>query len=582
MAAKTADKSMEEVASSVISMEKLLKMHGANPAEVKAQKKEDKELRNKEKDLVNKWLDVVDDEKKELTKRTQSFSSMTGFIGIETRKYFAQTERNMVTWGGLAGSIKEGVKDWFKATMQQRTMLGATLRLGASLWKATHDHLIGSIKNVFGKITSQAREVLGDLAEVFDAIKGVFVGAFKFLKDTFLGVFEKVPPHQRKRNRILQKMLNYFTRREKIDLIGAGKKKRDSGLSLFMIAGMIAAGLLGALIRKFLLPFELVYKGLRMKSVMTWVKGFLGKFRMFARVMRWFKELKMSFLLKWIVWGQKFATFMPKFSGVLKLLFGALKLGFKVFGWPLTILLAVIDFIRGFVATEGNLADKILGGLKKAVMGFLELPVRLFGWIVEKVLGLFGIKVDGVADKILGVVEWILEGIVAWFRPLYGFLEGFFSTDGNLIDKLIGGFKGWLDGMMDFFKFLTDSWDSFASFFGFGKGEEEEPKPGKPKGTSPVETGGFLDETGATVDAVSQIEANSKMAQQNKSTKAVVNALDKQTKEQIKANEKIAKENPGIAIGMGGSGYGGGGGAPPPDTTREVDDTMMIFNQNEF
>ena len=60
-----------------------------------------------------------------------------------------------------------------------------------------------------------------------------------------------------------------------------------------------------------------------------------------------------------------------------------LKLGFKVFGWPLTILLGVIDFIRGFVSTEGTMAEKIKGGLVKVVDGLIGLPVKLFGWIAD-------------------------------------------------------------------------------------------------------------------------------------------------------------------------------------------------------
>ena len=352
---------------------------------------------------------------------------------------------------------------------------------------------------------------------------------------------------------------------------------------MFMIAGMITAGILGALVRKFLLPFELMYKALKMKNIMTWVKGFLGKFRIFARVMRWFKELKMSMLLKWIVWGQKFSRVMPLFSKGLRLLLGAFRIGLKIFGWPLTILLAVIDFIRGFIATEGNIADKIMGGLKKAVMGFVELPIRLFGWIVEKVLGLFGVKVSGIADKILGNLEWVIGLFVSFYRPIIGFFEGFFKTEGSFIDRIKGGVKGWLDGMMDFFNYLSDTWDSFASYFGFGE-DKEESKPGKPTNTNPAKTGniGFMDETGATIDAITQTETNSKIAQQRNNTRSVVEAIDKQTKDQIKANAKIAKENPNIAIGVGQGGMGGYGGGAPPDTTRETDDSQMIFNQNEF
>jgi ElaB/YqjD/DUF883 family membrane-anchored ribosome-binding protein len=478
-------------------------------------------------------------------------------------------------------------------------MLGATLRLGASLWKATHDHLIGSIKNVFGKIASQAREVLGDLADVFDAIKGVFVGAFKFLKDTFLGVFEKVPPHQKRRNRILQKMLDYFRRREKIDLIGAGKKKGSGGLSAFMIGGMILAAILAGLVRKFLLPFEVIYRSMKIGRMVTWIKGGLSKLNIFASLFRKIKEFKMGVMLKFIVkWG-KFAKFLPKIASALGLLFKAARFGFKFLGWPIQILFSLYDFIKGFMNTEGNLADKLLGGLKGVFLGFFELPVKLIGWVIEKVLGLFGIKVSGVADKILGFFMGFIEYWVAWFRPIIGFLEGFFTTEGSLIDKLKGGFKGFLGGMMDFFTYLSNKWDEFASFFGFSKkGASEGKGKGKSRISSAVDKSlNLLQYTpgigpiiqslkgsgGGKIDTIAKSEADSKIAQQENSTKEITKSLDKQTKDQIKANEKLAKENPAIAIGVGQGGSGGyGGGGAPPDTTPEKDDGGMVFNQNEF
>ena len=594
--AKSQEKSLEEVAENTKRFVKLLEMHGANSAEVKAEKKEEKELRNQEKLLQEKWLGIVDSEKKELEKKKQTFTSMTGFIGIETKKYFATTEKNMVTWGGLAGSLKTGIKDWFSATMKQRTVLGSTLRLGASLWKATHTHIITRVKDIFGKIGSQMREVLGDLAEVFDVIKGAFVSVFKFFKDTLFSRFEKVPPHQKRRNKILQKMLNYFTRREKIDLISAGKKKVGS-LSAYMIGGMILAAILAGLVRKFLLPFEIIYRSMKIGRMVRWVKGGLAKLRIFASLFQKLQVFKMGMILKFIVRWQKFALFLPKIASGLGLLFKAARFGFKFLGWPIQILFSLYDFVKGFMNTEGNLADKLLGGLKKVFLGFFELPVKLIGWVVEKVLGLFGIKVDGVADKILGFFLGIIEGYVAWLRPWIGFFEGFFSTEGSFIDKLKGGFEGWIDGMLDFFTWFSDKWDGFAEYWGFGKEGTGVGADGKPKATVTDKALGIakhmpfigtmahiVDATrGVGVEGVANAEAKNKRYRGDYATREFRKTIDKQTKEFNDYQKKLAEDNPNIAIGIGGQGGYGGGSPPPQDQTKEeVDAGAMVYNNNDF
>ena len=579
MVATAEQKSQEEVAKSVKRISELLAMHGANPAQVKAQKKEDKELRNQEKDLLNKWVDVIDQQKKDLEKRTVKVSSMTSFIGLEAKKYFAETERNMVTWGGLAKSIGSGVKDWFNAAMKQNTMLGATLRLGATLWKGVNDHIIGAIKNVFGKIGSQVREVMGELAEVFDVIAGVFKSAFNFIKDSFLGFFARVPPQDRLRNRLLQRMLDFMRRREKRDFLEMGRGTGGGDKGFWLIVAMIAAGLIGGFIRKFLLPFELLIKvsklGVFTAKFWAWIKGFSFVGKLLAPIIG-----VGGMMDKVVVWAGKFAVWFPKFSQGLGFLFKALKFGFKFIGWPIQIIFSVIDFIQGFRKTEGNIAQKIIGGLKNVVKGFIELPVRLIGWVIEKVLGLFGVKVEGVADKIMKVIDTVLKLGMGWLKPIIGFFEGFFSTEGNIFKKLIGGVKGFFDGLKSmfmtiagllpesmqkniikfftafeaFFEMLIDKFKGLLEWFGI---EFNTPESGTTTTMAPVK---------GDLMQVTQAEAAKYDAERDAYNAGVTGAIETQTKKTIEAQKRLAKQQ-GDAMAVAITGGGAGGTAPgSPDT----------------
>ena len=69
------------------------------------------------------------------------------------------------------------------------------------------------------------------------------------------------------------------------------------------------------------------------------------------------------------------------------------KAGFKILGWPLTILLGVIDFIRGWMGADAgaSILDKIKAGFQEAIAKFMELPAILLGGAVDWVMGLFGI-----------------------------------------------------------------------------------------------------------------------------------------------------------------------------------------------
>lgn len=585
-----ADKSTEKLAKSVDTITKLLQAHSGNPAQIKAKKDEEKKLVKDHKKVLGQWEEVLDDEKKQLEENKVRIFTMTSFIGNEAKRYFAQSESTGVTWAGLAKSIGTGVKNWFNAAKEQNTMLGRTLRFGAALWKGVNDHIIGSVKNIFSKIGSEMREVLGELAEVFDFIKGIFMGIFNFIKDAFLGFFKRAPAHDRKRNQLLTKIVDFMRRAEKRDMLEFAIPDA-SFQGLIMTLALIGAALVGGMIARFMLPFKVVFSALKLGVAFTKIKSFF-------LAIQWFGNK--VFKIKWtfIKWGRKIAEVFGKFgplanfAKVLGKLGRAFLWGFKVLGWPLTIILGVIDFIIGVVTSKADTwAGRIMDGLMKAVDGFLGLPVKLLGWVIEKVAGLFGVEVTGVADKIMGVIRWIVEAMFGWMKPIVGFIEGFISggpagavkgfVDGikSMINHLISIFPepvqkmiiGFFSNLGEFFGILVEKFKGLLSWFGVDLAE------GGGGGEAPVGTvasGDFMQMTDA--------EAKKIEAERQANQTAIVDAVEKQTKDQKDHNELLAKkQGDNIAVAMSQSGGYRSAPSDSPSTEQlpdEVDMGLAVFS----
>jgi hypothetical protein len=539
-------------------------------------------------------------------------------------EYFDQTKTDRVTWGNFYNSLKEGYKKWFKEASQQRNALGVTLRLGASIWRNTQKFLIDNVRKLWGALTGHIQEVLGELGGVLSFVKDTFMSAFNFVKDTFMGMFAKVPPHDRKRNKLLQAIVGYLRRDEKRDLL---QKEDGSRRSILGMLALLAAAAIGAIIGKFLLPFKTVFGGLMkamkvgpiLKTVGTF---FTKKFPIIGKLFG--KEGLGGFFAKTGPIGKFFAfvtTKVPFFSSIFKFL----KFGFTKLAWPLQIIMSVIDFIKGFQGTEGNLADKVIGGIKNALFKFLELPVKLVGWVVEKVLGLFGVEVDGVAGKIMGFLKSWWDTIFSLLRPIIGFIEGFFTTEGNIIDKFKGGLAGLFNGIGDmiaaiekfFLPIVEPMKKVFASFFDsigglletikefagkigkivtsiidFFRGDEEEkPKDinGNPYpdniqtakqrlGWDNLQRRKAARQTqapeSAGVTAMANAQAKKNSEAQQKQTDEIKKSLDDNTKKQIDENKKIAeKSDAATAIAMGGNAQS----MPADATVDPLADEIEIF-----
>ena len=142
------------------------------------------------------------------------------------------------------------------------------------------------------------------------------------------------------------------------------------------------------------------------------------------------------------------------------------------------IFMTLFDFYTGFVETEGNLLDKILGGLKAAFVGFfggfMDLGIMLedgLKWIVAKIAGFFGFDEEEVAASmesfsIFKPLKQMVTDVADWFVGLFDFSS--FSAGLISAAKLL--FLP-ITALLDLTGFV---WDWFMELFGWK--DENAPK----------------------------------------------------------------------------------------------------------
>ena len=199
----------------------------------------------------------------------------------------------------------------------------------------------------------------------------------------------------------------------------------------------------GGIVASVMVQFKVVFGGLGLVfKPLIWVMNQIPVLqRLFAPIVSGFNAVKGVFgsLLSWFTGlfsGVKgLLAGGGKFAKILGTLLKGFKFGLKVFGWPINILMGVIDFIKGFTSTEGSLADKMAGGLTAAIWGFIELPVKLIGWVVDWVLGLFGVKITG---GLAGLVKEYIGKYFSWFANTF---SGVFEAIGGFFMSIFDFFR---------------------------------------------------------------------------------------------------------------------------------------------
>lgn len=322
------------------------------------------------------------------------------------------------------------------------TGITAALKRFAPIPKETNSlirQLVETTKNSYSKFIEGQRDQQENVSQNSIQLKDAIVDQLKDLGSnlnrTFQSYFGQISSPIRD---ILAPILMIGGTMWKIFKIMKNRKKEENKGFFDQIKELLfngvtvlgmAIGLIGGLIyQKIMAPFRIIEKGL---SVFAGLFTGAGEGGLIGKFLSWFKGLttilKESSMFVGAaemgasVWnGLK--TFVGFFSSIFRALPGiepllaGLKVGFgwaeKLF-WPLQIIMSLVDFISGFMATDGNILDKIMGGLKQVFKGLVEPFLTLGNWI-GKFFGFDNLMKtirDGI-DQATWLPDWVRKNMV--------------------------------------------------------------------------------------------------------------------------------------------------------------------------
>jgi hypothetical protein len=332
--------------------------------------------------------------------------------------------------------------------------------------KEAVDKITGTMKGLAQDVGGKFREVMSEeLQEIHDLAKqlygrlvGVLSPIFKPLQQLFKGWFKQFASGAILL-KYVKRLLHIEEIRRKEEIAQKGIKGKGFLMALLeMLAipvGIILMAVAGML-RRILWPLEMAWKFIRLLSIITTKipligplllkikKGIVGLYETFILKLLYFFDRfpilgKIGDKIGKIVGWFKKAEGMPFFGKALKMM----KFGFKIFGWPFQLILSAIDFIKGFRETKGNLLDKIKGGLKNAIMKFVEFPLEILGAGIDWVLRLFGIEDAKAGAK---MKQWMSKSVDFLFtlfgtpiNAIINFVKAMVSEDGTLFQKTLAG-----------------------------------------------------------------------------------------------------------------------------------------------
>jgi len=362
-------------------------------------------------------------------------------------------------------AIKEGTKDIGNKVIDNVQDVAGGL---GNILKNTSSALRGDMRQMAGTIGGEVSEVMGpELSKMTESVSsmGKNVVTSIFSSDAS----EEETKSDKTRNSLLENMVNYFKREEKRLAREMPGKKMGLGMKAIM-AIVIAFGLLvGGLIRTITLPFEMLYKVVKSVVVffrplltyikeMKFIKGIFGKGGLIAewaikfgnRFVKTTKFISGIFGKEGLIAARfvKIFTWFKEAKGLLGIFFRSIQTGFKILGWPLTMLLGLIDFVRGFMSTEGSIVEKIKGGLLAAIKGFFDPIIWVFDWVGKK------LGIGEIGTKIYKSVTMVM-----------GYITDFLMWPVNFVMNFIEGYKkeGFMGGISNAFNSL---WQSFADLAG--------------------------------------------------------------------------------------------------------------------
>jgi len=484
----TTDQELKKLNRTVEDAVNIIKVYVGNSANIK-------NMNEKQREAINKWFDVTVEEEEQQKKQRAFTERQRDEHGRFIKKQDDQAKKMM----GLA----ESVTGMFK---------GMAKVVGTGLTKA-YQSISVHFMNFFNNMKSHFLGLFGEESEWFDilsSIKDSLMGFVGWFAKGFSALFRKTPSWAKDQIKVLKGMYALQIKQMKMDFLDASPEKKGGGLGVWGTLGLILTGIaagIGAWLHRYLV--------------------LLTRLPIFGRIATMFSKIDdIPFIGK---------------------LFKAVKFGFKWLGWPLTIILSTIDFIRGYAETEGSMFDKIKNGLWKAIEGFIELPVRFIGWVTEKVLGMFGIKAEGIAGKMMDGLKqafgMVLDGWVLIFEILKTSVISIVNLVAEWIKKI-----PWLP-MKDK---VVQGIDSLKSSFGF-----------TPETTSPI-------------DSVQQAD-KAKIENQKEGYKLLGSALDGMG-ESIKASNRQTGNAMNSILSVNQNNQNSGGGDNRQQIPDEIDNGMVSMN----
>lgn len=285
--------------------------------------------------------------------------------------------------------------------------------------------LKGSIDKLGGTIGREVKSAFSDeMEETYELFKSGADSALGF-GSSVLGFFfksfqtdKKMLSLTEKQNKIMAASLA-IDKQEMRDRRKAIVKKEGSFLDFVMVPLIAAGALLGGFLRKLVLPFEMLWKALAPLKLLGRLP-FVGRLIEFVKSAGiWIAEItKLRPLLGKIGELTKLATEALSKMPILGKLFRVLRWGFGKLGVYAQIVFSAFDFIEGYMDTQGDILDKIKGGIKNVIFRFVEFPVQLMGylwnWIDSTFLG--GSKgYQETADKFVAVWKKGLDAVFDFF-----------------------------------------------------------------------------------------------------------------------------------------------------------------------
>lgn len=352
----TVDQELKKLNKTVEDAVNILKLTTASSAQVKA-------MNEKEREAIDKWLNVVD-LATEREKRQRAFAERQR---DEHGKFIKKQNESTEKFMGMASNVGNMFKK-------------AAVGVGTSI-KNVANGIMSHLRNFFSQIQSHVLGLFGEESEWFGILGSIKDSITGFAGSIISFIWQKTPRWAKDQIKVLKAMYALQIKQMKLDakgVVGGAQKKGGVWGILATILLGLAAGLGAWMHRYFVI---------------------ITKLPIFAKIAKMFSVL----------------DDIP-FIGRL---FKAVKFGFKFLGYPLTIILSLIDFIKAYKETEGSTWEKIKAGLWAAIEGFIELPVRFIGWVVEKVLGWFGIEVTGVGDKLMAAFKGLFDAILFGWEQIF-------------------------------------------------------------------------------------------------------------------------------------------------------------------